>query len=93
MLERQAVNNRSLLATGIVGSVIAAVCCATPILMILLGAVGLSAWVGWLDYVLIPALFVFLGITIFAWRRRQAELACCEAESGPKQTKEEVSNE
>lgn len=70
-------DNRTLLRTGIAGSVVAALCCATPLLVILLGAAGLSAWVGGLDYVLIPALVAFLGITIYALRRRRAEAACC----------------
>jgi len=64
-------NNRTLLKTGIAGTVIAALCCFTPVLVILLGVVGLSAWLGWLDYVLIPALLVFVGITIYALRRQQ----------------------
>ena len=55
-----------LLKVGIIGSVVAALCCFTPILVILLGAVGLSAIVGYLDYVLLPALAVFIGITLFA---------------------------
>ena len=42
-----------------------------PLLVLLLGTVGLSAAVGWLDYVLLPALAAFLGITIFAVVRRQ----------------------
>ena len=67
----------TILGTGIAGSVIAAICCFTPILVILLGAVGLSAWLGWLDYVLLPALALFLGITAYGlWRRRHAA-ACC----------------
>ncbi len=70
-------DNQTLLKTGVAGSVVAAVCCATPILVILFGVVGLSAWVGWLDYVLIPALVVFIGITIYALRRRHAEAAAC----------------
>lgn len=60
------VNDRTLLRTGIVGSVVAAICCFTPALVLLLGAVGLSAWLGWLDYVLFPALAVFLGLTAWA---------------------------
>ena len=64
-------NNRTLLKTGIIGTVIAALCCFTPVLVVLLGVVGLSAWLGWLDYVLIPALLVFVGITIYALRRQQ----------------------
>jgi mercuric ion transport protein len=60
----------TLLKTGIIGSVIAAVCCFTPILVVLLGAVGLSALTGYLDIVLFPALAVFLGLTIYAlWKR------------------------
>ncbi len=70
-------DNRTLLKTGIVGSVIAAVCCATPILFIVLGTLGLSAWLGWLDYVLLPALVFFVGITIYALLRRRTEAVGC----------------
>ncbi len=70
-------DNQTLLNTGVAGSVVAALCCATPILVILFGVLGLSAWVGWLDYVLIPALVVFIGITIYALHRRRAEATCC----------------
>jgi mercuric ion transport protein len=82
-------NNRTLLRTGIAGSVIAAVCCATPILAILLAALGLSAWAGWLDYVLVPALAVFVGITTYALYRRREQTACCPADAGQDQTKGE----
>ncbi|HEX9742230.1 MAG TPA: mercury resistance system transport protein MerF [Nitrospiraceae bacterium] len=64
--------DRTILRTGIVGSVVAAICCFTPLLVVLLGAVGLSAWLGWLDYVLFPALAFFLAITAYGfyrWRR------------------------
>lgn len=80
-------DNRTLLKTGIAGSVIAAVCCATPVLVVLLGALGLSAWAGWLDYVLIPALVICVGITIYAWRLRRAEAACCDVEIQQNQKK------
>ncbi len=62
-------NDRNLLRTGIIGTVIAAICCFTPVLVILLGAVGLSAWLGWIDYVLFPALAIFLGLTGYAFYR------------------------
>jgi mercuric ion transport protein len=55
-----------LLWIGITGSIVTALCCFTPVLVILLGAVGLSAIVGYLDYVLFPALAIFIGITLFA---------------------------
>ncbi len=64
-------NEKRLLRVGVVGTVVAVLCCFTPLLVVLLGTVGLSAAVGWLDYVLLPALAAFLGITIFAVVRRR----------------------
>ncbi|MGR3510117.1 MAG: mercury resistance system transport protein MerF [Sulfitobacter sp.] len=62
--------NDRLLKYGLIGTVLVALCCFTPILMILLGVVGLSAMLGWIDLVLLPALAVFIGITLYAlWRR------------------------
>jgi len=66
-------SDRSLLKVGIVGTVIAALCCFTPILVVLLGTVGLSALTGYLDIVLLPALAIFVGLTVYAlWRRSRA---------------------
>lgn len=59
------------LLTGIVGTVVAALCCFTPLLVVLLGTVGLSAALGWLDYVLLPALAAFAGLTVYALARRR----------------------
>jgi mercuric ion transport protein len=65
--------DRRLLRIGVIGTVLAAFCCATPVLAVLLAAVGLSALAGWLDVVLLPALVVFAAITGYAlWRRRAA---------------------
>jgi mercuric ion transport protein len=64
-------NDRTLLRTGIIGTLIVAVCCFTPVLIVLLGVVGLSAWLGWLDYVLLPALVLFLAVTAYAILQRR----------------------
>ncbi len=61
--------DRTLVTTGIVGAVVAAVCCATPLLAIVLGAVGLTAWLAKADYVLIPALILFVGLIAFGHYR------------------------
>jgi len=69
-------NENRLLKIGIIGTIIAALCCFTPLLVILLGFVGLSSLLGWADYVLLPALFIFLIITGFAlWKKRQSSLS------------------
>lgn len=64
-------NDRTILRVGVVGTVVAALCCFTPVLVILLGALGLSAALGWLDYVLLPALVISLGLLGYGlWKRR-----------------------
>ena len=75
----------TLIKAGVIGSVIAAICCFTPVLVIGLGVVGLSAWLGWLDYVLLPALAVFVGITAYGLWRRQRAAACCTTDNNAKQ--------
>ena len=66
--------NKNLLKTGVIGTVIAALCCFTPVLVVVFGAVGLAAVVGYLDYVLLPALAFFVVLTIYAvWRRQQTQ--------------------
>lgn len=63
--------DKKFLIGAILGTVITALCCFTPILVILLATVGLGALTGYLDYVLIPALFVFIGLTIYAYIKYQ----------------------
>jgi mercuric ion transport protein len=75
-------NNRSLIVTGGVGGVVAAICCATPILAVVFGALGLTAWLSKADYVLIPALLICLGLVgLGLYRRRVAARACCDPNS------------
>ena len=62
--------NRKLLSIGIVGSVVAALCCFTPLLVVVLGLIGLSALTAPLDLSLVPALILFLLITVYAlWKQ------------------------
>ncbi len=66
-------NNSTLLKTGIIGTALAMVCCFTPALVILLGVIGLSSAVGYLDVVLLPVLGIFVLITIYAlWKKQRA---------------------
>lgn len=69
------VNDRTLLGWGIGGAVVAAICCFTPALVVLLGAVGLSALVGVLDYVLLPALAGFVALIIYALAKKSRAAA------------------
>lgn len=62
-------SDRKLLGIGFAGAAISAICCFTPALVILLGAVGLSAWLAWADFVLLPALVLFSGLSVVAAAR------------------------
>lgn len=68
-------SDRTLLKVGLIGTVIAALCCFTPVLVVLLGVVGLSAITGYLDIILLPALAFFIALSSYAvwrkWRSRQ----------------------
>lgn len=63
------------------GTVLVALCCFTPIPVVLLGVVGLSAMTGYLDFVLLPVLGLFLGLTIYALWRKKKHDACCDSPS------------
>ena len=63
-------NDTKLLGAGSIGAAIAAICCFTPALVILLGFAGLSAIVGWLDYGLFPILFASMGLVAYALHLR-----------------------
>ena len=64
--------DKSIFKIGIVGTIFTAICCFTPLLVVLLGVVGLSSLVGLLDLVLLPALAIFLLLTGYGlWKRRR----------------------
>jgi len=67
---------KTLLRVSIIGTTLVALCCFTPVLVILLGVVGLSALTGYLDYVLLPALAIFIGLTIYAIQRKSPPSRC-----------------
>ena len=74
MNSRSAMSNSGLLKVGIIGTIVAAFCCFTPILVVALVALGLSKYSAGLDLVLFPALGIPLLVTGFAlWKRRGEE--------------------
>ena len=69
------VSEGRLLKVGVIGAAIAAICCFTPVLVVLLGVLGLAHLTGVLDYVLLPALLIFVGLIIFALIRKSRAVA------------------
>ncbi len=64
--------------TGLWGSIIAAICCFTPILVVGLGLIGLAALTPYLDYVLLPLLGLFLMLAFYGWRKQKRKLRAVE---------------
>jgi mercuric ion transport protein len=65
-----AMKDRNLIAAGVVGAVLAAICCAAPFLAVVLGAFGLTAWLAKAAYAVMPALLVCLGLVAYRLNRR-----------------------
>ncbi|MFT6582791.1 MAG: mercuric ion transport protein [Alphaproteobacteria bacterium] len=60
--------------TSMIGAIVAAVCCVTPIVPIGLAALGLSAWSASVDYILLPMLAFFGGMVgLVLARKRMSE--------------------
>lgn len=70
-------NDRTLLRRGLISSGIAAICCFTPLLVVVVAGVGLSAIVGWLDYALFPMLFASMGVVAHAFWLRAGKPGRC----------------
>ncbi len=71
-------DTRTLLKTGLAGTAVTALCCFTPLLVVIFGLLGITSWLGWIDWVLLPALGLFVGLTVYALlatRRRRAQNA------------------
>ena len=54
---------------GIWGSIIAAICCFTPVLVVGLGLIGLAAFAQYMDYVLFPMLGLFVILAFYGWSK------------------------
>jgi mercuric ion transport protein len=60
-----------LLVAGIVGFVLSMLGCVTPGLVVLFAALGVSGSMGWLDYILLPAMAIFAVLIGYAMVSRR----------------------
>jgi mercuric ion transport protein len=72
-------DDRTIFRSGAIGAIAAAACCATPLLTLLLPAVGLGAWLAAADFIVIALLFACLGLVALGlYRRRVTASAHCD---------------
>ena len=55
-------------ALGVIGAVVTCVACLTPAAVLALGAIGLGAWTGRLDLVVVPLLVGFVVLAVYRYR-------------------------
>lgn len=70
-------SKRSLYASAI-GTGVVALCCFTPLLVVVLGIVGLSVFTPYLDYALFAALTLCLVIFWYSYKNYKKKCKACE---------------
>ncbi len=53
---------------GVIGAILSCLACLTPLAVVVLGVVGLGAWSGHLDVVLLVLLVVSAGLVLCRYR-------------------------
>ncbi|MEE8553128.1 MAG: mercury resistance system transport protein MerF [Desulfobacterales bacterium] len=75
MKEQSSKPSKKGIYAALAGTILIAICCFTPILIITLGAAGLSAFTPYLDYVLLPALILLTVLTFISYKKWRK--SCC----------------
>jgi mercuric ion transport protein len=68
--------DRSLITTGAIGAALAAICCVTPLLAVVLGSIGLTAWLAKADHIIMPVLLLGVALVGFGVYRRHIATTC-----------------
>jgi mercuric ion transport protein len=81
------VNDRRLIGMGVAGVVAATLCCATPVAVVVLGVLGLSSFMGWIDPVSLAVASGSAGLVAYGVYRRRtaarvADGGCDSAKAG-----------
>lgn len=61
--------SKNIFVSALIGTILTAICCFTPVLVIAAGAIGLSMLIPYLDLALFPALGILFIITVVSYIR------------------------
>jgi mercuric ion transport protein len=67
---------RGLITTGAIGAILAAICCATPLLAVVIGGIGFTAWLTNAGYVVMAVLLLGAGLIGLGLYRRHVAATC-----------------
>ncbi len=63
--------------TTIVGTILVALCCFTPLLVITLATIGFSVLTPYLDYILFPALALLVALSYWSYLEYKKKCKAC----------------
>jgi mercuric ion transport protein len=71
-------DDRALIRAGALGAILAAICCAAPLLAVGLPLAGLGAWLAGTGLVVLPLMVAGLGLVAWGIHHRRAKAVGCE---------------
>lgn len=74
-------SNRAFIATGVAGAILAAICCAGPLLAAALPLAGFAAWMTGAGLMVLPLMVVGLCLLLWALHHRRAKEVGCETKT------------
>lgn len=70
--------DRAPIGFGTAGAIIAAICCAAPLLVVGLPLAGLGAWLAGAGLLILPLIVAALGLVAWGIHHRRTTAAACE---------------
>ena len=70
--------SKKSLYTAITSTILVALCCFTPILVIVVASVGLSIFTPYLDFILFPALALCVFLSVYSYRKYKKDCKACD---------------
>ena len=68
--------DRALIHAGTAGAILAAICCAAPLLSVGIPLAGLGAWLTDPGLMVLPLIIAGLGLVAWGVHHRRAKVAC-----------------
>ena len=83
-IERSRLSDRALIATGVAGAILAAICCAAPLLVAVLPLAGFAIWIASAGLLVLPLVIAGRGLLAWALHHRQAKASGGETKTHEK---------
>ena len=76
MITQKTEPSKKSLYASVTGVILLALCCFTPLLVIGLGAIGLSFFTPYLDFILLPAMALMIIYAFYSYKKWKGDCKC-----------------